>query len=174
MIMEVLERRMIESVYDLTDLGIIDWHRLNGYWRNEADAIEAVASWFIGKAEYLILRCDLTKYPLLDQAQFEWKHVGEGHRRLGYLYWNYFQQRKIGTIAFGDQPDFWGEFVFRDGHKARFWGDIGKVSASSFARAQKAMREGDAWISVLDEFSQVMIEAHEDLAELYHSLIRGE
>jgi hypothetical protein len=171
---QIIERKMIESVYDLTDLGIIDWHRLNGYWRNEADAIEAVASWFIGRAEYSIVQCDLTKYPMLDKEQFKWKHVGEGHWQLGYKYWSYFKQRNIGTIAFGDQPDFWGEFLFKDGHKARFWGDIGNVSASTFARAQKWMREGDLWISVLDDFRQVLIEAQEDLAELYHSLLRGE
>lgn len=165
--MAIIESKLIESVYDLVDLRIIDWNRLNGYWDNELEAMETIANRFIGRATYSVIECDLYKVPYYrDRSELQWTHVGDSHWDLGYLYWNHFLFRDIGTIRFSDQPDFRGKFSFKDGSTAQFWGDIGVVSASTFAHTQRGFRPGDVWISVLDSKTQVVIESHVDLHDL--------
>ena len=148
---EIVRQGIIESEYDLTDLHIIDWSRIGGYWRHAGDAIKAVSSWFIWRAMYTVVTCDLRQAP--DRADWPgWKHVGR-HEEIGRLYWNYFHWAGMGTISFHDEPDFSGTLDLEDEagqpRSAKFWGDVGKVSAVTFAHVQKRMNKGDIWISLL-------------------------
>src|SRR6266567_6954646 len=61
--MEVIEQKIIKSELDIMKLNIIDWNRLNGSWRNPADAVRTISSWFLGRAMYTIAREDLTEFP---------------------------------------------------------------------------------------------------------------
>jgi len=159
--MEVIEQKIFKYELDIMKLNIIDWKRLNGSWRNPADAVRTISSWFLSRAMYTIAREDLTEFPERDDCP-GWKHAGR-HERLGRLYWNAFYGSDMGTITFADEPDFSGTLIF-PGYKRHFWGDVGKVSAQCFSMTQKCMREGDLWISVLDERTQVIIEAEYDIA----------
>jgi len=162
--MGIIEQKLFTSELDIMKLNIIDWNRLNGSWRNPAEALRTISSWFVGNAAYTILRADLTEFP--ERSDWPgWKHAGR-HERLGRLYWNAFYDSDMGTITFADEPDFSGMLIF-PGYERHFWGDIGKVSAQCFAMTQKCMREGDLWISVLDERTQVIIEAGYDIAAAY-------
>jgi len=162
--MEVIEQEFFTSELDIMKLGIIDWNRLNGSWRNPQDALQTISSWFLLGAAYTIIQQDLTEFPDRDDWP-GWRHAGR-HDRLGRLYWNAFYGSDMGTITFADEPDFSGTLVFPR-YKRHFWGDIGKVSAQCFAMTQKCMRKGDLWISVLDERTQVIIEADYDIAATY-------
>src|SRR6266702_7478194 len=128
--MEVIAQKIFKSELDIMKLNIIDWNCLNGSWRNPADAVRTISSWFLGRAVYTIAREDLAEFPERDDWP-GWKHVGR-HERLGRLYWNAFYGSDMGTITFADEPDFSGTLIF-PGYKRHFWGDIGKVSAQCFA-----------------------------------------
>jgi len=99
-----------------------------------------------------------------------WKHVG-AHELLGKLYWNWFYQRPMGDLHFSDSPDFHGRITFPDSPNRDFWGDIGKVSASTFIGSLKMMDANDLWISVLDERTQVVIEPLVSIKELWLSML---
>lgn len=50
---------LITSAFQVLQLDIVDWNRLNGYWDNTAAALETVASWLVGNAVYDKLRVDM-------------------------------------------------------------------------------------------------------------------
>jgi len=160
--MDIVEQGFFTSELDIMKLNIFDWNRLNGSWRNPADALRTISSWFVRNAGYTLAREDLTAFPERDDWP-GWKHAGR-HERLGRLYWNAFHASEMGMITFSDEPDFHGTLILGDGYESHFWGDVGKVSAQCFAMTQKCMRKGDLWISVLDERTQVIIEACSDIA----------
>ncbi len=171
---EIVRQGIIESEYDLTDLHIIDWCRLGSYWRHAGDAIRAISSWFIWRAMYTGVKGDLCQAPDRDDWP-GWKHVGR-HEQLGRLYWNYFHWVEMGTLSFHDEPDFSGTLdLENEGQRrqAKFWGDIGKVSAVTFAHVQKQMNKHDLWISIPAYDCQVIIEAADDIQALWMKKLTG-
>ena len=170
---EIVRQGIIESEYDLTDLQIIDWSRLYGYWRHAGDAIHAISSWFIWRAMYTVVKCDLRQAPDRDDWP-GWKHVGH-HEQLGRLYWNTFHYTQKGSLSFRDEPDFSGVLDFEDEGQGQvhFWGDIGKVSAVTFAHIQKCMTKHDLWISIPAYDCQVIIEAADDIRALWMKKLTG-
>ena len=77
----------------------------------------------------------------------------------------------MGDLHFSDSPDFHGRITFPDSPNRDFWGDIGKVSASTFIGSLKMMDANDLWISVLDERTQVVIEPLVSIKELWLSML---
>lgn len=160
--MKLLKQKKIESPLDIMELDIIDWNRLNGSWNNAGEALQSISSWFVGSAHYTIIEHDLSHAPERDDWP-GWDHVGN-HEPLGRLYWNDFHYHRAGKITFSDAPDFYGQFIGKDGKPgAHFYGDIGKISAQAFAITQKKMRAHDLWISVIDTHHQVLIESLLDI-----------
>lgn len=163
----IIDQRMIYNSQDVLKLKIIDWNRLNGYWNNPAEALDAITSWFAGNAYYSIIEHDIRAAPQRDDFP-GWKHVG-AHEEIGELFWNDFHDRLNGKLTFSDSPDFYGELYGEDGKVGNlFWGDIGQVSASAFAHTQKQLSAHDLWISVLSETRQIIIEPLIDINSLYN------
>lgn len=156
---EIVRQGQITKPQDFVDLHIVDWGRYT--YGNVLDAMQGLSQRLIS-CWYTIIKCDLTKEPLLEG--FDWEHVGN-HVSTGHSYWSYFKRCfPKSEISFSDAPDFSGQFVFNDGTIKRFYGDIGVVSASAFfLDAVPRMREGDLWISVNDDH-QTIIEASYDIA----------
>jgi hypothetical protein len=152
---EVLDHKLITSVYDIMDLDIIDWGRLNGSWRKPGQALKTISSWLVNRAHYTITQVNIREAPRRDDFP-GWNHIGN-HEQMGRWYWNWFHVNHEGTLRFSDAPDFWGTFR-DDDSPANFYGDIGRVSAQAFAIQLKKMHRGDIWISVLDSETQVIIE----------------
>lgn len=166
--MTIIEHGEIKSVRDLLKLGIIDWNRLNNYWENADEAASAIVSWLDGsKATYGIVDHDLSAVP--DRGDWPgWKHVGL-HPEMGKMYWNYFHYSFNGTLHFSDAPDFHGTLQFKDGSTARFYGDIGQVSASTFMHTIRMLDAGDIWISVIDSCTQIIIEPQISVSSLWNN-----
>jgi hypothetical protein len=151
----LIEQNLIESKDDIFKLDIIDWGRCRP-WENPLKALESIASFFIGHAWYTIIELDLREAPERDDWP-GWNHVGN-HEYYGRLYWNWFHQYQKGDLRFHDAPDFSGTLLRDDGNFSRFWGDIGRVSVRAFSDAQVNMHVEDLWISIVDEYRQVIIE----------------
>lgn len=165
--MKVLEQKEFSSPEDIGNLHIIDFNRCNGLWNNNPfKAIQAVSSMLVGRASYTVIDHDLRMYP--DRNDFPtWQHAGD-HYDLGRLYWNMFHATYVGELRFSDMPDFSGTLTTTAGVIQNIYGDIGVVSVSSFAvEALVRMNTGDIWVSVLDEKTQVILEATEDIGSLY-------
>jgi len=98
----------------------------------------------------------------------DWSHAGGGkHEAIAHAYWNWFKEvHKNSILAFSDEPDFFGELYFEDSIR-RFWGDIGLVSAFTFASTQKMLGKGDLWISLPNIKTQVIIEPMISISDLY-------
>lgn len=160
----IIKQCEIQSIDDLVNLDIIDWHRLNGTSSSPLVAMRDVSSWFIGRAGYTIIECDLHQFPTRDDWP-GWEHSGN-HEGIGRLYWNYFYaQHPDSQLTFSDEPDFYG---FLKTSNAHFWGDIGKVSVSAFALTTiRKMKAHDIWISIPDYKTQVIIETFENFQELF-------
>jgi len=142
---------------------IIDFNRLNAVWKNSGDALKTIFSWFDNVATITKVRIpDFHDAPIRDDWP-EWKNIGN-HPQIGKAYWNwFFLHHERGELNFSDAPDFYGEFE----GGGMFWGDIGKVSASTFAMTQKGMSAGDLWISLLEDGGlQVVIECHINIVEI--------
>lgn len=155
--MQLIEQGTFDSQRDVLKLGIIDWNRLNGYWPNMADALDTIGNSLIGRASYTVVDTDLCSAPERDDWP-GWKHAGR-HAELGRLWWNTFRaQCPESELRFHDEPDFSGVFRFPELPEQWFWGDIGRVSASSFSLTMKKLNAHDLWISVLNEERQVIIE----------------
>lgn len=171
---KLIEQKLIESEYDVLRLDIIDWNRSRP-WDHPGDAVRSISSFFINMAHYTIIETDLRTAPQRDDWP-GWKHVGN-HEYYGRLYWNWFHHNQKGDLHFSDAPDFSGILLTTNGHHlttngphtcfARFWGDIGKVSARAFSDAQVQMHIGDLWISIIDEYRQVIVESKADIAKIY-------
>ena len=160
----VKEQKLITSMDDMVELGIIDWHRVHGCWKSELEGMRVISSWFINNAVATRIECDLRNFPI--RADFpEWEHTGLGHIQLARRYWNCYQTLEdAGELYFGDEPDFYGKF--KSG--SSFWGDFGKVSASAFSlSACRKLKDGDLWISVLDYKTQIIIEPLESIQALW-------
>lgn len=169
--MAILEHGVFRSADDLVRLEIIDWHRLNGYWRHSGEALDSVSSWLIGTSHWSILR-----QPMRDDSYApnwpRWKHVGD-HEYFGRLFWNHFHANYSGELILGDEPDFTGVIRWKDDASTYFCGDFGQVSASVFALMIRQLRAHDLWISVLDDTTQVVIERLVDMSALYHARLTG-
>ncbi len=167
---KLIEQKIIESEYDILRLDIIDWNRFHP-WDHPGDALRSISSFFIGGAYYSIIETDLRAAPQRDDW-LGWRHVGN-HEYYGRLYWNWFHHYQNGELHFSDSPDFSGTLTRPNEYSARFWGDIGKVSARAFSDAQISMHAGDLWISIIGEDKQVIIETLVDIAKLHvESLIK--
>jgi len=148
---------------DVLSLDIIDFNRLNGHWSDSSGALKTIFSWFDGMAVATVAKIhNYLEAPKRDDWP-GWDHCGS-HSGVGQTYWNWFWwNHPNGELCFDDQPDFFG--MFDDG--SRFWGDVGKVSASTFAMSQKFLRKNDLWISLLGDGSrQVLIESLVDIPKL--------
>ena len=168
---KLLQQGTFKSELDLLALDCIDWNRLMGYWDNTAEALQTAASYLIDTAIYKVIQFDLCEAP--ERADWPgWRHVGH-HPELGKLYWNWFHQmyneerHYNATIFFSDSPDFHGTLTIPGWSKAKFYGDIGKVSAPTFIRTLQKMDAHDIWISVLDTQTMVTIESFISTRELW-------
>lgn len=158
--MKVLKQALFTDPFEIMELGIIDWGRLNGTWPNEGAAVKTIGRGLLGNATYTSIERDLRGYP--ERADWPgWQHAGN-HEYLGRLYWNMFRATfPHSELVFADEPDFYGT-IREGGIEQSLWGDIGRVSAQCFALTVGRMRPGDLWVSVLDEQRQVIIESHHD------------
>lgn len=167
--MSVQQQGMIESASDLSKLGIVDWNRLNGYWKNDVTAALAILNtWIVGHAQYTIAHTDLTQFPERDDWP-GWSHTGN-HERIGRLYWNMFQAcfSGAGTLAFADAPDFQGTLLPPiTPREIFFYGDIGKASGATFVFTLMHLNAGDLWISLVDEQTQIIIELLADVSQVF-------
>lgn len=171
--MEIISQKMIKDPFDILELNIIDFNRLNGSWNNQGDALKTIFSWFKNTAMVTRIKVDdFRNAPVLDNWP-GWEHAGY-HEKIGQLYWNWFYcNHPGGEIHFSDSPDFWGLMPPYEGKRARIHGDIGKVSASAFSFSQKFMRINDIWISVLDNGEEhVVIESFMDIYRVVTEGIR--
>lgn len=159
---QIVERGLIKTEHDVLRLGIIDWNRVNGYWGNPSAAIKCISSWLINLAHYEIADVDMRRSPIRSDWP-GWDHVGT-HEILGQFYWNWFHENHTGEILFSDEPDFTGTLNFGN-ETAYFTGDVGLVSASTFALEYKFLEAHDLWISVTNHHRQVIIEPLVTLSE---------
>ncbi len=114
----------------------------------------------------------MSGYKLIEQKIIESEY---DILRLDIIDWNRFHpwDYQNGELHFSDSPDFSGTLTRPNEYSARFWGDIGKVSARAFSDAQISMHAGDLWISIIGEDKQVIIETLVDIAKLHvESLIK--
>ena len=163
---KIIEQKVIEDWYDVMKLDIIDWDRLNGSWHNPADALLSIVDWFAGTARYMIVEYDLRQAPKRSDWP-GWDHLGN-HKFLGQLFWNTFYARNLGKLIFSDEPDFYGSLTLPGCPKeVRFFGDVRRVSAQTFALVQKKMNKHDLWISVLNEERLVIIENLVDTQDIW-------
>ncbi len=168
---KIIRSEWIKSRNDLWELDFIRFQGgLNGYWRNPEEAMDTIASWFVGRAVYSIVDVGDGFYTAPERTDFpDWKHVGN-HVKVGKQYWNWFHQCSGADeeLHFSDSPDFWGRLGSNS-----FWGDIGRVSASALAFTQKQMGEHDLWISILDTSHQLVIETQKSLRDLWWETLKG-
>jgi hypothetical protein len=167
----IIEQGTIRTSDDISKLQILNWSRLNGYWdNNPARVMQFITGWLMNKATYTIAHVPLRTYPALATWP-SWKQGGR-QEELGRLFWNSFLAAGTATLTFFDKPDFEGSLQ-TDSRPEPFqvYGDIGKVSASTFALTLARMREGDLWISVLDEETQVILELLFDLHDAVASFL---
>src|SRR5215469_1088222 len=52
------QQGLFQTPHDLLNLHVIEFSRLNGYWPNELEAIEAICSWIVGTTKYAVVRCE--------------------------------------------------------------------------------------------------------------------
>lgn len=164
---EILKQGLIKSEWDLIALDIVDWSRSYGFWRDPAEQMQAVSSWFMGKATYTVLRYDMRAAPHRSDWP-GWRHEGF-HSLLGQLFWNTFHTFYKGELHFSDEPDFYGKIV--GPQEIHFWGDVQHVSAHALALTQKKMAAHDLWITVLDDRRLVIIEPFVSLREIWSHLL---
>jgi hypothetical protein len=130
--------------------------------------MRAISNWTIGLFAYTVIEVPLKQYPVRTDWP-GWNHVGS-HELLGELFWNMFYYRADpgNKLSFSDMPDFHGEFApDESGHIARFYGDIGQISASTFlVDVVRQIRAHDLWISVHGDDRQVILEAQRNIGEL--------
>jgi hypothetical protein len=159
----VIEQGIISTSNDLCKLQIIDWHRLNGdFENNPARAVQLATNWLTLKATYTIAHIPLRTYPTRNDWP-GWKQGGQ-QESLGRLFWNAFLATRRGTLTFSDEPDFAGSYQATSRPEPfQVYGDIGQVAASTFIFTLAHMSEGDLWISVLDEETQIILELLFDL-----------
>lgn len=152
---------LFKSPSDLLSLEIIDFNRLNGSWANPGAAMDTIFSHLRdGRASYVVYDVPEFWEAPLSPGFPEWNHVGN-HPAIGRQLWNWFRWRLPEyELKFMDSPDFCA--TRSTGGRTHFiWGDIGTVSASAFAYSQKLMRQGDMWMSILDDGSRhVLIDHH--------------
>lgn len=152
----IRSQKILETSNEILNLGILDWNRLNGYWDGVGDALRTVESWLL--SGFMVFDYEDTNWhwSQVDVPGFFWKHVGN-HVEPGKAYWNWFYNtHPDGKLVFSDSPDFHGT-LFNGEH--RFWGDIGKVSPSTFMHTIHKMDEGDLWISIDGGPHQTILEA---------------
>ena len=67
-------------------------------------------------------------------------------------------------------PDFSGTIIFDDPkQEVSFWGDIGRVSASTFGvDVLPHVHKGDLWISVVSEEIHIVLDFIDDVGSLIH------
>lgn len=145
-------QRRFESPSDVLRADVADIYRLNGYWNTPGDALDRIFS---------ILRSGSAVYGIYDVPDFDaapprddfpgWRHVG-GHEAVGRRLWNWFHWRMpLYRVSFSDSPDFQAITNIEGGHTHFIWGDIGRVSASTFVYTLLQMRAGDLWMSIKNE-----------------------
>jgi hypothetical protein len=171
--MEIIEQKYITSLRDIGHLNVIDFSRCNRYWEdNLVIALECIGDCLMYRSAYTIVHEDMRKYP--DRDDFpDWEHVGKTHKPLGKLFWNMFHALYKGDLLFHDMPDFSGTMIF-DGpiSQVNFMGDIGRVSASTFAlEVLHYVHKGDLWISVVSEDTHIVIEFLEDIGMMINEHI---
>jgi len=138
------DQKTFRSPTDVLRLEIIDFRRLNGYWGNSGDALDRV---------YEVLSEGSAVYGEYDVPDFDlapvrddfpgWDHRGN-HQVLGPPFWNWFKWQLPGyKLRLGDQPDFQAVTTIKGGLRHFIWGDIGRVSASTFMFTLLHMRPGD-------------------------------
>jgi hypothetical protein len=155
--MTIVETGHITTQRDLLKLDIIDWQRAQGYWDNTQEAVDTLMSWLVAsETSYTIITCNLQEAPERNDWP-GWTHVGN-HVPLGKLYWNWFHWKQRGSLTFSDAPDFHGRLRYPDTPERRFYGDIGHVSPSAFSHTFRVLAENDLWISVIDEYTQIILE----------------
>lgn len=167
--MKMIKQATFSSAEELVDLHIIDFNRCNGCWNNNSlRAINTAASWMVGRMGYTIIDIDMKSYPQRSDWP-DWSHVGS-HEYLGKLFWNCFFAAHNGTLEFSDMPDFSGTLITDDGATHNIFGDIGQISASTFViEVLPHMHEGDLFIGVPNEHTQIVLEAGVDFSELIHT-----
>lgn len=163
---KILEKGMIEKPYDILHLNFIDWGRLNNYWDNLGEALDLFASWLVGRVAYTIVEVDMHGLPDIVDFPSDWTHEG-AHEPIAIAYWNWWHLINTGRLVMSDEPDFWGELT-TGGMDKRFWGDIGQVSASTFAHVVKGLHKGDIWISIPDDQHQIILEPLVSLYDLFN------
>jgi hypothetical protein len=151
--MRLIECGIISSANDLARLKIIDYGRA-AYCESRHHAKFATAKWLINHTIYYKIEDDLTQYEERSDWK-KWSHPGN-HPLIGKLYWNWFHSLHTGKLVFGDEPDFWGHYETDNGLQ-KFWGDIGKVSATTFLWTITKLGQNDIWISVVDSKTQVLL-----------------
>ena len=136
---------------DLLGLEIIDFSRTNNYWPNPGKAMETVFGFLRdGRANYSVYKVsDFLNAP--ERQDFpEWDHVGDHHTVVAKRFWNWFRWKfPAYKLTMADEPDFTAYKEEPAGGAHFIFGDIGQVSVSAFALAQKRMMAGSMWISVL-------------------------
>jgi hypothetical protein len=149
---EIQKQTLITDPMIILEADIIDFNRLNGVWNNSADALKTIFSWFDQTATLTIVKvADFRDAPSRGDWP-GWKHPA-------------------GRLVFSDEPDFYGQLE-NDG--PMFWGDIGKVSASTFAMTQKGLGPQRLWISLLGDGSkQVIIESLLDISNFVGAMLHG-
>jgi hypothetical protein len=159
----VLSSKLIETPFDILEADILDFNRRNGYFNNSGDALKTIFNLFDRLAVITTLYIPAFQDAPIKDNWSGWEHCGN-HTQYGQLYWNWFFQEHPGAqLTFSDSPDFYG--VFESG--SLFWGDIGQVSASTFAMIQKGMGKHDVWISVKgDGRVHTIIETLVDIPDL--------
>ena len=157
MIIKTIE---LKTISDILALDIIDFNRLNGYWKNSAEALNTIWSWVTlnGKGGFFASRIEPEDWGQYERADFpEWKHVAY-HVGVARDYWCWFmntQKSEGDYLRFSDSPDFYGSVS-----KKNFWGDIGKTSPNAFMQSIKQMNDGDLWISLIDDgICHIVLEA---------------
>jgi hypothetical protein len=100
-----------------------------------------------------------------------WQHAGN-HAAIGRLFWNWFHWKKRGTLTFADAPDFSGVLHLVNGQTVSFFGDIGKVSPSTFLHTIKLLEQDDIWISIPTATTQIIIEPLISLRALWHETLQ--
>src|SRR5215469_15321314 len=107
---KVVQQGLIRDEWDFIALDIVDWNRFQGVWANPAEAMQAISSWFIGKATYTIIEYDMSAAPYRHDWP-DWPHAGF-HEGLGRLFWNTFHACYVGELHFADEPDFFGRITY--------------------------------------------------------------
>ena len=149
------DQRQFSSPSDVLRADVVDIYRLNGYWSNPGDALDRIFDILSsGSAVYGIYDVpDFDSAPMRDDFP-GWSHTG-GHEPIGRRLWNWFHQSMpTYKLVLSDSPDFQATTTLEDGAQHFIWGDIGRVSASTFVHTLLQMRPGDLWMSIKDGGAQ--------------------